>query len=320
MGRITLSVEWVRSGKTDPHWLGESARMTRIAVTGASGFLGRQVLAALSRAKVDIAAHARTPRPEPGAAELRWSYFDLAAAPHDAFERLGRPDTVIHLAWEGLPNYLSLRHFEVELPAQYRFLRGLVEAGLKTLVVTGTCFEYGMQSGRLHEDMTPLPSNPYGFAKDALRRELEFMNATLPFDLRWLRLFYLYGSGQPSTSLYSQFQAAVARGDKKFDMSAGEQLRDFMKAEDAAAAIVGVALAQHAPRVLNICSGQPTSVRDLVERWRAEMNADIELNLGAFAYPTYEPFAFWGDNRRLCELLARPGSGGTQPLVRTTRE
>ena len=45
------------------------------------------------------------------------NFFDLAAAPDDAFVRLGRPDIVIHLAWSGLPNYLSPRHLEVELRA-----------------------------------------------------------------------------------------------------------------------------------------------------------------------------------------------------------
>ena len=290
--------------------------MIRIAVTGAPGFLGRHVLAALAKADVDVVAHARTARPELAAAERRrWVCFDLAATPDAAFDRLGRPDTVIHLAWGGLPNYLSPHHFEAELPTQCRFLRGLAASGLKTLVVAGTCFEYGMRPGCLHEDTTPLPSNPYGFAKDALRRELEFLKETTPFELRWLRLFYLYGSGQPPTSLYSQFRAAVARGDRRFDMSAGEQLRDFMKVEDAAAAMVAVALAPRAPGILNICSGAPTSVRELVERWRAETAAEIELNLGAFPYPAYEPFAFWGDNRRLCALLGRPGAGGTQTPV-----
>jgi nucleoside-diphosphate-sugar epimerase len=278
--------------------------MIKIAVTGASGFLGRHVLAALAKADVEVVAHARTPRPDHGmAARVRWTAFDLAAAPDDAFECLGRPDVVIHLAWAGLPNYLSPRHVDVELPTQVRFLQRLVGAGLRTLVVAGTCFEYGMQTGCLHEDTVSAPSNPYGTAKDALRRQLEVLNATTPFDLRWLRLFYLYGEGQPPTSLYSQFRAAVARGAKTFDMSKGDQLRDFMKAENVGAAIVAVALAAKAPRVLNVCSGAPTTVRSLVERWRTEMTADIELNLGALVTPAYEPFALWGDNARLSALL-----------------
>jgi nucleoside-diphosphate-sugar epimerase len=286
--------------------LGRPVRTNTIAVTGASGFLGRHVLAALARPDVTIVAHARTPRPGRVPADRqRWTYFDLASAPDDAFDRLGRPDIVIHLAWGGLPNYLSLQHFETEFPAQHRFLRGLVTAGLQRLVVAGTCFEYGIQSGCLSEDMTPLPSNPYGAAKDTLHKMLDSLRETTPYDLRWLRLFYLYGSGQAPTSLYSQFRAALARGDRRFDMSVGDQMRDFMKVEDAAAAIAHVALTAQAPRILNVCSGAPTSVRHIVERWRKELAADIELNIGVLPYPHYEPFAFWGDDRRLCETLGQ---------------
>jgi nucleoside-diphosphate-sugar epimerase len=276
--------------------------MPRIAVTGASGFLGRHVRAALSRTDAEVVAHAHAPRPDEAGSNA-WICFDLADAADDGFDRLGRPEVVIHLAWGGLPNYVSPRHLDVELPVQQRFLHGLIASGLKRLVVAGTCFEYGMQSGRLHEGLTPQPSNPYGVAKDRLRQTLEALNARTPFDLRWLRLFYLYGAGQAPTSLYAQFRAAVARGDKSFDMSPGDQQRDFMPVEDAAAAIAAVALAPQAPRLLNVCSGTPVTVRSLVERWRAEMAADIELNPGALGYPTYEPFAFWGDDSRLTALL-----------------
>jgi len=39
------------------------------------------------------------------------------------FDRMGRPDILVHLAWDGLPNYKSLHHFETELPKHYRFLK-----------------------------------------------------------------------------------------------------------------------------------------------------------------------------------------------------
>lgn len=290
--------------------------MATVAVTGASGFLGRHVLAALSKTGADVVAHSRSPRSDPNATDrIRWTAFDHTAAPDDAFDRLGRPDIVIYLAWEGLPNYLAARHVDVELPAQVRFLRQLTAAGLKTLVVAGTCFEYGMQSGCLHEDLPPLPPNPYGIAKNSVREQLQIPTEQTKTDLRWLRLFYLYGQGQAPTSLYAQFCAAVARGDKRFDMSKGEQVRDFMKAEDAANAIAALALAPHAPRLLNVCSGVPTTVRGLVEQWRADMGADIELNLGVFPYPAYEPLAFWGDTRRLVAALRYPASSGQRTKI-----
>ena len=109
----------------------------------------------------------------------------------------------MHLAWDGLPNYRSLHHFETELPKQYRFLREVVSRGLKSLLVTGTCFEYGMQNGELSESLICMPDNPYGYAKDALRRQLTFLKTEFQFNLTWARLFYMYGEGQGSKSIYS---------------------------------------------------------------------------------------------------------------------
>src|SRR5207249_2928349 len=113
--------------------------------------------------------------------------------------------------------------FATELPRQFQFLQNLIEAGLPSLVATGTCFEYGMQSGPLSEGMPAKPDNPYGYAKFALWRQLEFLKATKPFFLCWARLFYTYGEGQGSGSLYPKFKEAVSRGDNVFNLSGGEQ-------------------------------------------------------------------------------------------------
>ena len=54
-------------------------------------------------------------------------------------------------------------------------------------------------------------------------------------------------------------------------------------------------MAQHDIGAVNICSGKPISVRRLVEQWLDENNYKIELNLGHYPYPDYEPMAFWGE-------------------------
>ena len=229
--------------------------------------------------------------------------MDMAAPGADCFDRLGRPDVLIHLAWDGLPNYKSLHHFETELPRQFRFLKAMVEAGLPSLLVTGTCFEYGMQSGALSEDLPTQPANPYGYAKDALRRQLEFLKSVKPFNLTWARLFYMYGEGQPDTSLYPKLRAAVLRGDKVFNMSGGEQLRDYLPVEVVARQLARLAIAGADTGTINICSGVPISVRSLVEKWLRENNWKIELNFGYYPYPDYEPMAFWGERGKLDRCL-----------------
>ena len=77
------------------------------------------------------------------------------------------------------------------------------------MLVTGTCFEYGMQSGYLSEKMITNPGNPYALAKDSLRKFLLSLQREVPFTLQWARLFYMYGSGQNPNSILAQLDNAV---------------------------------------------------------------------------------------------------------------
>lgn len=278
----------------------------KVVVTGANGFIGRHVLRALADHPVHTIAVTRTPENlhnVPNCSEM--IKCDLAWPPDDCYEKFGRPDVLIHLAWDGLPNYKSLHHFEVELQIQYAFLKAMIEGGLPSLLVTGTCFEYGKQEGCLSENNQTLPSNPYGFAKDALRRQLEFLQATTKFEMTWPRLFYIYGEGQPQTSLYPQLKEAVCREERTFNMSSGEQMRDYLPVDELARLIVALALKENGVGIVNVCSGKPISVRSLVEKWMRNNNWSIELNRGYYPCPDYEPMAFWGDTAKLNDVLAR---------------
>lgn len=267
----------------------------RIAVTGASGFVGRHVMAALRLQGNEIIAVTRAKgRLDKLDPSIQVVEMDIENPGADAYEKMNRPDVLIHLAWDGLPNYKSLHHFETELPKQYRFLRLLIDSGLPSLLVTGTCFEYGMQSGPLSANTQPMPTNPYGYAKDALRKQLLYLESQKEFQLTWARLFYMYGEGQPATSLYPLLKSAVDRGEKFFNMSGGEQLRDYLPVEEIGQKIVQIALENRGVGITNICSGKPISVRKLVEHWISQNGWKIELNMGFYAYPDYEPMAFWG--------------------------
>jgi len=283
----------------------------RVAVTGASGFLGRYVLKELaSSPHLQIVATSRTNRdfgrPHPA---VRVVELDLASPPADSYERLGRPELLVHLAWSGLPNYRSTAHFENQLSQQYRFLRGLVEAGLPSLLCTGTCFEYGMRSGELDESMCSDPANPYGYAKDALRRQLQFLRAARPFQLTWTRLFYMFGEGQPASSLYPAVMAAIERGDESFPMSPGDQLRDYLHVSEVSRNIAALALRAPDSGIVNVCSGKPVAIRSLVAGWLRERGSPMRLDLGRYPYADHEPMAFWGSARRLSSLLG--ASAGT---------
>ena len=267
----------------------------KIAVTGANGFIGRHVLAQLATRDVDVVAIESMQREHAVQARVQWVTLDLQAPPADGLALLGRPDALIHLAWGGLPNFRSPHHVERELPAQNRLLSALVREGLPALVVVGTCLEYGFQSGAIKASAQTLPDNPYAVAKDSLRRQLQSLQETHPFELTWARLFYLYGEGQAATSLLPQLRAAVSQGLPAFNMSGGEQVRDYLPVEVVAQRLADLAMQPRGAGVINLCSGKPISVRSLVEGWIAQNHWSIRLNLGHYPYPDYEPMAFWGD-------------------------
>jgi nucleoside-diphosphate-sugar epimerase len=267
----------------------------RVAVSGASGFIGRYVLSslikkgikpiALTRNKVKLAEFGNN---------IEIVELDISIQDQGILKKIGYPEVLIHLAWDGLPNYKSLHHFEIELPKQYFFLKTLFEEGLKKAFVAGTCFEYGMQSGELSPAMQTKPNNAYGYAKDALRKQLSFLQTQISFQMLWGRLFYMYGDGQSANSLYPQLKSAVESGEKMFNMSGGEQIRDYLHISEVAELIVTSCLEDFSSDCINICSGNPTTVRKLVEAWLKENHWDIQLNYGHYPYPDYEPMEFWG--------------------------
>lgn len=280
----------------------------KIVVTGATGFVGRHVVAALLARGHAVTAVARNP-PDRGVApwidEVNFVACDVHDNDIEHPALLGVPDALVHLAWPGLPNYKDLFHIERNLPADYRFVKRMVGAGTQHVLMTGTCFEYGMQSGALSEDDPPLPTNAYGIAKNSLRVFLQTLQRQHPFVLQWARLFYLYGPGQNAGSVLAQLDRAIDAGEPSFDMSGGEQLRDYLPVQEASGYLAALIERPEITGVINCCSGQPVSIRRLVEQRIEQRGAEIALNLGRFPYPDYEPFAFWGARDRLDQVVGK---------------
>lgn len=278
----------------------------KVLVTGATGFVGRHLVKALLDRGCQVRAVARNlegARSMPWFEQVEFVAADVHAPDLDVARLTDGIDAMAHLAWPGLPAYQGLFHIEHNLFADYAFIKAVVLSGVGQVLVTGTCFEYGLQNGALSETTDARPANPYGLAKHSLRLFLEAFGREHPFVLQWMRLFYLHGEGQSPNSLLASLDRAIDAGQAQFDMSAGDQLRDYLPIEQAARNLAAVMHRPNFTGVLNCCSGKPVSVRAMAEQRVAQWGSSIRLNLGHYPYSVHEPLAFWGDARRIEALL-----------------
>ena len=172
-------------------------KISKVIVSGATGFVGQHLIPLLLNNNFQVIA---TSRDQQKASKFSW-YKDVKFIALDLSKDQMTIDTpqdvgLIHLAWQGLPNYKSSFHIDVNLPQSYNFIKSLVLQNLSQVLVVGTCYEYGLQSGPIASITKPLPCNPYAIAKNNLREQLYALSKEYSFCFQWARLFYMYGKGK----------------------------------------------------------------------------------------------------------------------------
>lgn len=280
----------------------------KVLVTGATGFIGNYVIQELlSQKGIEVIA---TSSNRNNAKEKSW-YNEVNYIEHDIyktsaenlFQKFNSPDILIHLAWGNLSNFKSQDHVDIELPAHYFFLENLIKNGLKDLTCIGTCLEYGLQEGCLNEEMDSNPIIAYPIAKNSLRKKLEKLTQSFQISFKWVRLFYMYGEGQSPKSILQLLDKVLQNGESEFNMSFGEQVRDYLPVTTVSKNIIIFALQHKIEGIINCCSGNPITIKQLVEDYLKQRNKEIKLNLGYYPYTDYEPMKFWGDEKKAKNII-----------------
>ena len=271
--------------------------MKVIHLIGSDGFLGRAIQSVADEQTLYCWSHS-SPSP--------YHKFDLYD--QRSWNNLlnSRPECVILLSWPGLPNYDNPTHITRNLPASLDLIERLADAGLKKIIVAGTCYEYGLQNGSLQEQQLTDPVNCYAIAKDSLRRAMAARLSASNTQWCWARIFYMYGDGQRDNSLYQSLLHAIESGFEEFPMGSGRQLRDFINVNEAASQLLRIASHRYSHGIYNIGSGKPQSVLELAENTIASFCANIKLKPGAFPDRHDEPLAFWADTTKLHSLTNNP--------------
>jgi nucleoside-diphosphate-sugar epimerase len=239
----------------------------RVFVTGAAGFLGAHVSHLLIGAGAEV--HALRHRAVPAAAGgVTWHQGDLLEGHHlrDLLADI-QPEFVFHLAAYGARPGEQERERIVAVNVEGSVaLWNALPASVRRVIVAGTCREYADADGPVAEDYPCDPRWSYPASKHAA---VVLLSAAAREDRRSLvvlRPFGPYGPGD-DTDRVLPFTIRRLLAGERVPLSSGDQLCDFAFVDDQARAfaLAAVAGVPEPVAVYNIGSGQPTTLRSVIE-------------------------------------------------------
>lgn len=258
-----------------------------LLITGASGFVGRQVVKQLLAKGQQLRL---VVRPQ---SDLSWLPSNapcqtlvtedlFAATPTWWQAALAGVDTVVHLAWYAEPGqYLhSLKNLDC-LAGTLTLARAALAAKVQRFVGVGTCLEYQPSARPLPADAPLAPASPYAAAKAACYYSLSQALAQTPMAFAWARLFYLFGEGEDERRLVPYLHRQLASGQPAL-LGSGQPVRDFMDVKDAGRQLATLSLASF-EGATNICSGEGITIQRLAETIAKQYGRQDLLQFGARA-------------------------------------
>lgn len=261
----------------------------RVALTGATGFTGHFVSAALEAAGVTPVALQ---------VDLRDSHAVGAAVDALDFDR------VIHLAGHAFVNAADWQAFYTV--NQLGTLNLLDAVARKTpgarCVLASSAQVYGPKAkGLIAEDSAANPSNHYAISKRAMEQGADLWRDRL--DIVVTRPFNYTGVGQDTQYLIPKIVDHFRRRANVIELGNTWVRRDFGDVRSVAEACVGLALAADVPPVVNIATGAVSSIGDILDQLTAISGHHLEVTVNQAFVRKGDVEVLGGDASLLSETL-----------------
>lgn len=263
--------------------------MTSVLLTGATGFVGRQVLTALRASGCSVRAIARAQQSLPPEIERVQTEDLFRESVEWWMATLDGIDTVIHCAWFAEPGkYLESEYNYACLRGSMTMAQAALRTGVKRFVGVGTCFEYDLSQRVLSVETPLVPETPYAACKVATYLVLSQVFRKSHVSFAWARLFYMYGEGEDDRRLMPYIRKQLAQSEPAL-LSEGWQIRDYMDVREVGQRLADLGLATQVQGPVNICSGRPQTLRDMALMIGREYDREDLLYFGARPMTTADP-------------------------------
>ena len=244
----------------------------RIFVTGGTGFLGKRLVQKLLSDGHTLLLFVRSEKELPVWHPRSKSQFSLLRGDVVRINRVAgkikkfRPDAAIHLAWEGIPKS-DPRFNKRNLQGSLRTIKALAMAGCKTMVVAGSCHEYGEPGKKVNERSPLHPYNALYATKVFLYEKGAKIAAKYGMRFIWTRLGFIYGPGQRRASLIPYLLDSIRKGESPM-LKNPKGGNDFIYVDDVARAFAQILNKKHLGmnKIYNVGSGRLSGIFEVVQK------------------------------------------------------
>jgi UDP-glucose 4-epimerase len=254
----------------------------RVLVTGASGFIGANLVRRLLQLGAEVYAQYSSTYQKIENLPIHRRKTDLCDLKSTkTLVRQIEPSVVFHLAAFGVNQTSDIqRAIRVNVVGTANLLQSLLDSRIEQFVHTGTCHEYGEQQGKIRESAPIAPRSVYAATKAASTAICLSFSHQFDFPLAIVRPFVAYGPFANDYTIVSAVILHALRG-KDIRLSSGLTKRDFVYVDDVVDAYTKVANKEVSGEIINIGSGIELFIKDVVKQTLDLMKNPIKPLFGA---------------------------------------